>query len=128
MGGGWALLGLQLGAHLEGYTGSKRVPGYSVGPLGLHLLDAIDVVGSQVRNAVQGGRWNDKQRAQQLAGTPGPRQQVLVHHVHSTSGALQTVGGHAELGSQAVEHRGGTFNGVHEEQRPLRALHRVELC
>lgn len=64
MGGGWALLGLQLGAHLEGYTSSKRIPSHSVGPLRLHLLDAINVVGSQVWNAVQGGRCKDKQRTQ----------------------------------------------------------------
>lgn len=123
VGGGWALLGLQLRAHLEGNTGSEGVPGYAVGPLRLHLLDAVNVVGGQVRNAIQGGRCNDKQRAQHLVENQGPRQRVLLLHMHSTLGALQTVGGHAELGGQAVEHSGGTFNGVHEEQRPLGALH-----
>lgn len=65
-------------------------------------------------------------RAQYLVGNGAPRAQAPPQHMHGTLGALQAVGGHAELGSQAVEHSGGAFNGMHQEQRPLRALHRIE--
>lgn len=125
MGGGWALLGLQLRTHLKGYAGPEGVPSHSVGALGLHLLDAVDVVSSQVWDAVQRSRCKTAQGSA-LSGEWSPQAQAPPQHMRGTLGALQAIGGHAELGSQVVEHSGGAFDGVHQEQRPLRALHRIE--
>ena len=51
------LLGLQLGAHLQGYARAEGVAGQAVGPLGLGLPHARHVEGGQRFDAAQRGGW-----------------------------------------------------------------------
>ena len=43
-----------------------------------------------------------------------------------TAGALQAVAGHAQLGGEGLEGGYRALDGVHQEERPLLALHGVE--